>query len=138
MTEKYYFDTAIFIYAIERCNERAKQIITESYQNGKIGTSVITLMEYITGCYKKASKKESLQSMTMFNELLTNYGFEVKNIDREVVIVAAQIRANYPFKQMDSLQLASAVVAGADVFYTNDKQLLQFKNNVLEVRLMES
>ena len=45
-----------------------------------------------------------------------------------IAFKAAEIRSRYEaFKQMDTLQLATAVVSGANVFYTNDKQLLQFR-----------
>ena len=45
-----------------------------------------------------------------------------------IAFKAAEIRSQYEaFKQMDALQLATAVVSGANVFYTNDKQLLQFR-----------
>ena len=58
--------------------------------------------------------------------------FEVVPVNDEVALKAAEIRSHYHFfKQMDALQLATALVSGADVFYTNDKQLLQFKELVV-------
>ncbi|MBR0168632.1 MAG: PIN domain-containing protein [Synergistaceae bacterium] len=45
-----------------------------------------------------------------------------------IAFKAAEIRSCYEaFKQMDALQLATAIVSGANVFYTNDEQLLQFR-----------
>jgi predicted nucleic acid-binding protein len=65
--------------------------------------------------------------------------FEIKSADREVAVEAAKIRSQYPsFKQMDSLQIACAKVSGASVFYTNDKQLLQYQNDKLKVLKMEA
>ena len=46
-----------------------------------------------------------------------------------IALKAAEIRSRYEtFKQMDALQIATAVVSGANVFYTNDKQLLQYRD----------
>ena len=69
-----------------------------------------------------------------FVTFLQDAMFEIKVVDAEVSMEAAKIRGTYPyFKALDALQLASAIVAGADIFYTNDKQLLQFKHNHLIV-----
>ncbi|MCM1245321.1 MAG: PIN domain-containing protein [Roseburia sp.] len=40
----------------------------------------------------------------------------------------AKIRGKYKkFKAMDALQIATAIVSGCDMFFTNDKQLRQEK-----------
>ncbi len=60
--------------------------------------------------------------------------FEVVPVDDTIALKAADIRANYQFfKPMDALQLATAFVSKADVFYTNDKQLLQYQELVVEL-----
>ena len=58
---------------------------------------------------------------------------EVKSINKAIAEKAAQIRAEYKFfKTMDALQLATACIAGCDLFLTNDKQLKQF----MEIRCL--
>ena len=47
-------------------------------------------------------------------------------ITKEIALNAADIRAEYGFKTMDSLQLAVACMEGCQVFLTNDKQLRRF------------
>ena len=56
-------------------------------------------------------------------------------VDDSISTQAARIRAKYKgIKGMDSLQLATAIVYGCDVFLTNDKQLKQVTElNVLLV-----
>jgi predicted nucleic acid-binding protein len=72
--------------------------------------------------------------VTRFRQFLRQCDFEIHLIQEETAFTAAKIRADYPaFKQMDALQLASAIVAEADVFYTNDKQLLQFAHERMKV-----
>lgn len=53
---------------------------------------------------------------------------EVVNVDSEVAEQGAKLRGQYKnFKAMDALQIATAVISGCDMFFTNDKQLRQEK-----------
>ena len=54
-------------------------------------------------------------------------GVDLIPISLEIAKLAAKIKAEYKdFKTMDSLQLATAVHTGCDLFLTNDKQLRRF------------
>jgi uncharacterized protein len=46
---------------------------------------------------------------------------------------AAEIRASYRFGPMDSFHLAAAMDSGCNLFLTNDTQLRQFVDVVVEV-----
>ena len=60
--------------------------------------------------------------------IMTEFNIAIRMIDEASALKAARIRATYKgFKSMDALQLASACLAGCDLFLTNDKQLLQFQ-----------
>jgi len=127
---KYYFDTALFIYALETKSEQAKKLFQDALLDGRVGTSVVTVMEYCTGCIKN----DAYVSVEKFVDFLHDYDFELHRVDEETAMIAARVRAKYPaFKQMDALQIASAIAAKADVFYTNDKQLIQFKHSITKV-----
>ena len=128
--KKYYFDTAIFIYALENGREDARELITQALQEGTVGTSVVTIMEYCTGCYKH----ERRDIAERFRSFLSKYAFEIQQVDESVALEAAEIKASFPaFRQMDALQIASAKIAGADVFYTNDKQLLKYRDDGIQI-----
>jgi predicted nucleic acid-binding protein len=132
---KIYFDTAIFIYALELKLKAARDLFLSAMQEGTIGTSTITIMEYTTGCYKNGTKED----IDRFHKFLNDLIFEIKVIDTQTAEEAARIRAQYPyFRQMDSLQIASAKVAGADIFYTNDKQLLQYRDDNMKVLKLDT
>lgn len=133
--KKYYFDTALFIYALEKKDEKSRNIIEGAIADGAVGTSSITIMEYDTGCFKR----DRLDISKRFHSFIKEYGFEICAVDEAVAVKAAEIRAQYTaFKQMDSLQLACASIANADIFYTNDKQLKQFSSDeTLQVVLIE-
>ena len=127
---KSYFDTAILIYALEIGSVQARNLLEDSMRRGVVGISVVTIMEYCTGCMRH----NRTDMVTRFRQFLRQCDFEIHLIQEETAFTAAKIRADYPaFKQMDALQLASAIVAEADVFYTNDKQLLQFAHERMKV-----
>ena len=127
---KAYFDTAILIYALENGSVQARNLLEDSMRRGVVGISVVTIMEYCTGCMRH----NRTDMVTRFRQFLRQCDFEIHLIQEETAFTAAKIRADYPaFKQMDALQLASAIVAEADVFYTNDKQLLQFAHERMKV-----
>ena len=133
-TEMTFFDTSIFIYALECDDPRARALFEEACRSGPVGTSVLTITEYCAGCYK-AGRDDMAERFLAF---LRDLRFEVQPIDEETAREAAGIRARCPsFKSMDALHLASAAAAGAAVFYTNDKQLRQFRDGRLEVRMMD-
>ena len=121
---KSFFDTSIFIYALENDSEIARDLFQQAITVGAVGTSTITLMEYATGCFKH----DRLDILNNFQRFLNALMVEVVPVNDVIAFKAAEIRSNYSsFKQMDALQIATAVVSGANVFYTNDKQLLQFQ-----------
>ena len=57
-----------------------------------------------------------------------------RSISSAVCDRAAVIRAGSNFKPMDSLQLAAALVHGANIFLTNDARLNSFTGLTVEVR----
>ncbi len=119
-----FFDTSIFIYALENSSATARNLFQRALTEGIVGTSTITLMEYATGCFKH----NRLDVLNNFQRFLKALKCEVVPVNDVIAFKAAKIRSRYEaFKQMDALQLATAVVSGANVFYTNDKQLLQFR-----------
>lgn len=127
---KSYFDTAILIYALENSSAQARNLLEDSMRQGVVGISVVTIMEYCTGCMRH----NRADMVTRFRQFLRKCNIEIHWIQEETAFTAAKIRADYPaFKPMDALQIASAIVAESDVFYTNDKQLLQFSHERMKV-----
>ena len=121
---KYFFDTALFIYALENASVPARSLFENANRTGRMVTSTVSILEYCTGCYKNGRS----ELVDRFLSFLNDFGFEIVNIDSNVSLEAARIRGLYQsFKSMDALQLASAICSGCGVFYTNDLQLLQFK-----------
>lgn len=125
IVKKSFFDTSIFIYALETDSTIARNLFQQALTEGVVGTSTITLMEYATGCFKH----NRLDILDNFQRFLRAIKCEVIPVNGIIAFKAAEIRSRYEaFKQMDALQIATAIVSEANVFYTNDKQLLQFRD----------
>jgi predicted nucleic acid-binding protein len=124
--KKIFVDTAPFIYYLERNPtffESAKDFfMTCHHKNIPIVTSVITIEEYLVYPYMSNDKK----LVDNFSQFLKTLEVELIVIERRIAEKAAMLRAEFNgIKGMDSLQLASAILCGCDLFLTNDKQLKQ-------------
>ena len=124
---KVFLDTAPVIYFLDEdmnFGVKSRSIIEEILLQGKtIAASAITCMEYLVYPYR-TNNSEKIEA---FSDFIEEVGIPILTIGALTAAKAAQIRARYPaFKAMDALQLATAVLAGCDVFLTNDNQLRQF------------
>ena len=128
MTEfkKIFLDTAPIIYFVEKkpvFYEKVNDLLIAN-ADADFVTSAITVTEYFPIPLQQPNREELVHE---FNAFLEQAEITVLNIDREIAMEAARIRAQYKsFKTMDALQLAAALSYGCDLFLTNDKQLRQF------------
>jgi predicted nucleic acid-binding protein len=118
-----FVDTMPFIYHIEEHPVYVETV--EAFfigalrdKNYRLMTSVITLGEVLVQPYRKGC-----------NDLVAEYEEIICGTDDILVVPidqvtsrkAARLRADHSLKMPDALQLASALVNGADYFLTNDK-----------------
>lgn len=130
MTEfkRVFVDTAPIIYYLENSAlymDLIKKFFTKCLEeNIQIVTSAITIEEYLVLPYSTGQ----MDLVDNFKRFLEYTNIEVVDIDSTVAEQGAEIRGKYKnFKAMDALQIASAIVSGCDMFFTNDKQLRQEK-----------
>ena len=124
------FDTAPLIYYIEE-KEPFAGIVTPFFDTLGSGrfqtiTSVVTLEEVLVVPFRQGrlGLAESYRQI-----LLNSAGLHVLNVTPQIAEEAAQIRATYRrIRTPDALQMATAVVAGAHYFLTNDKALPNLPN----------
>ena len=125
--KKIFLDTAPVIYFVEKkpgFYEKVRDLLVANADADYV-SSVITLAEYFPYPLRQPNKEELTRE---FHTFLERAEITLLNIDRMIAMEAARIRAEYPaFRMMDSLQLASALSYGCDLFLTNDKQLRQFR-----------
>lgn len=130
MTEfrKVFVDTSPVIYYLEnnaQYRDKIKGFLEECLkEHVQLVTSAITVEEYLVFPYS-AGKAELIDN---FKRFLAYLNVETVSIDSAIAEQAAKLRGKYRhFKAMDSLQLASAMASGCNLFLTNDKQLRQEK-----------
>mgnify|MGYP002627006758 FL=1 len=82
-------------------------------------TSTITDTEYFVHPYRE----KNMAKIIAYKTFLQDSHILKISIGEDIAEKAAQIRAAYQgIKIADSLQLATAIIYGCDVFLTNDKQ----------------
>lgn len=125
-------DTNIFIYYFQpdpdfgvAAREIFKTLVSGQY---KALTSIISLIEIMS------FPMDEKFSESLMSHFLETPNLSIYELDQLVGLEAARIRRKYGFRTPDAIQLATAVVYGADVFVTNDKRLKKFEE--IEVRLL--
>ena len=117
----YFIDSNIWLYAfISNSKEKekskiAKQVILAN--NIAVSTQVIN--EVCVNLIKKAKFSEA-----DIQELLQDFYFnyQVIGVDSIIQLDASKLRQNYCFSYWDSLIVASALNASADILYSEDMQ----------------
>jgi predicted nucleic acid-binding protein len=119
-------DSNVFIYALSRHPEwsgPAFQLLA-SIERGKATgvASVLCLMEVIV--QPQSISVEQGDNAQLFMEGL--HGIDYFSVDAEVAIRASRLRAGFgpKLRTPDALHLSTALVEQADIFVTNDRDLL--------------
>lgn len=127
--KRVFIDTAPLIYYLENSSlymESIQKFFRMCIEKDiQLVTSAVTVEEYLVFPYSSGR----MEFADNFKRFVQYMNIEViDDIDSEIAEQAAKIRGQYKtFKAMDALQIATAVVSGCDMFFTNDKQLRQEK-----------
>ncbi len=118
----FFIDTSIAIYLLEghpQFAPLAEQVV-EVYQSGSVPgfTSVVTLTEAIT---KPAAQRDEALIQRCLEFLEEDPTLTLLAITPRVAERAGRLRGKYPkLRTADAMQLAAAILAGAEAFVTND------------------
>jgi predicted nucleic acid-binding protein len=129
-------DANLFIYLMEK-NEKylspAKTIFEKIQKGQAYGvTSSIIYTEILS---KPIQEKNQVLVDTYRVFLSTFPNLTIKNVNKSVSIVAAELRANYKLKTPDAIYLATGIVEKADFFITNDLKLKNVKEIIRVITL---
>jgi len=118
------FDAMILIYLLEG-TPKYSSLVRELFhkaEEGKITyyTSLILYLEVMAGVYKKGQVDEVEKTLQFFNQF---QNIHYLPLDKDIADRAAKIRAHYNFKLPDAIILATAELAKAGLFITNDKEI---------------
>ena len=114
-------DTSTFIYQVEG-NPKYVDVVDPVFawlelQNNSAVTSTVTMLELLVRPYQDSD----IRRVNEFYALLSTYpNLQWVPPTLEIADTAAQLRAERRLKTPDALQAATALVAGATAFLTND------------------
>lgn len=129
-------DTMVFIYYLEDVRPRADllQPLFEAWEAGThLGvTSVLTVLEIMV----RPLRLHRPDAAQAYRDQIAGYpGLTLVPLDLAVGEEAARLRASYHLSTPDAIQVASALVARASVFLTNDQRLARVPD--LEIVLLD-
>lgn len=130
-------DTAVFIYHLEQ-NPRYCALTHALLSGVEAGrwtacTSVVTLMELTV----RPWQLEQPEVAARYEAALAHFpNLSLVDVTREVARQGAQLRAAFRLRPADALQAATALVSGATLWVTNDRDLARL-SPVLDVLLLE-
>lgn len=92
-------------------------------------TSIITLIE-VTAQPIRLNRQDLVSIYTA--ALLGSANVTTMSVDATIARQAAELRAKYSLRTPDAIQIATAIVAGAQAFITNDERL----RSVAEIQVL--
>ncbi len=121
-------DSVIFIYLLEEHPQylsRVERVLSSVEKGMKHAVmSVIGMIEILTGP-KKAGREDLVPQ---YKRLISQFpNLSIIGIDERIVDVSSDLRAKYGIRTPDAIHLATAITRDADVFFTNDRDLLRVK-----------
>lgn len=129
-------DTMVFIYHLENHPEysRITERLFEGIEKAKYRavTSFITLLEILV----KPKRERALKAVSDYRDLLLTFpNLTFLPLELKVSDLASTLRAEYPIRTPDAIQIATSITGQASVFITNDEQLKKVdKINILLLR----
>jgi predicted nucleic acid-binding protein len=126
-------DSNILIYFFEGIEPQASHAekILSSIMKGKDEgiVSTITISEVLTGFYLAKDIAKAEKAKSLLNDLAIT-GFKIIPVTFEITDLAAQLRAKGGGKLPDALIVATAISLGADVLYSQDKDLQRYNREI--------
>jgi predicted nucleic acid-binding protein len=120
-----FLDTNFFIYLIEGAGAsgaRSRYLLRAfSHRKDEILTSVMTLGELLVQPLRAGDRTMAQQ----YRRILNAPGITVLPFLENAAEAFARVRLNKSIRPPDAIQLATAGVAGCDLFLTNDERLVK-------------
>lgn len=126
-------DTNVLIYFFEGIEPQASKVekvlqsIMRGVNEGVIST--VTVAEVLTGFYLSADTSKASKAKLLIADLRLN-GFKIAPVTFEIADLAAQLRAKRGGKLPDALIVATALNQGANVVYSQDRDLHRFSRDI--------
>jgi predicted nucleic acid-binding protein len=122
------FDADVLIYAAVPDHPLGRRIraLFRSGDGGPVGIgSVLLVPEVLTKPFRTGAQEEFLALRSLIGRV------ELRPTDRSTAQLATALGASYGLRALDAVHLATAVLAGADRFLTNNKD--DFPKSITEI-----
>jgi len=121
-----YLDACTIIYIVEAVHPFRKSVIDkiDRFRSGhetRLLTSNLSRLE----CRVRPLQEDDAVLLRCYEDFFTKRGLLVMDITRQIIDVAADLRARYRFRTPDAVHLATAIDQKADVFLTGDADLVR-------------
>ncbi|PIS31695.1 PIN domain nuclease [Candidatus Saganbacteria bacterium CG08_land_8_20_14_0_20_45_16] len=121
-------DTMLFIYYFEAKHHftpKIEQLLKKIEGGGIKGvTTVITLSEILV----KPLTEGNIELADEYKNIINSFpNLYVLEINQQLAVLGANLKAKYNIKLPDALQMAGGLFGGAQAFVTNDKKLLKIE-----------
>ena len=130
---KILLDTNILIYFLEGIEPYATKIeaFLNSFMKGeKQGIiSTINIAEVLTGFYAAKDEEGAAKTKTLLQDLTRNH-FKIVPVTFKIADLAASLKAKRGGKLPDALIAATAIDQGADIIYSQDKDIQRFSEDI--------
>ncbi len=131
----YYLDTNFFIAALERGDDGCATMLREACMGTvQATTSALTLAEVLTRPLAAAQSSQNQSLIARYDALFEGGPLQIWPVDKPVLRAAATVSAGGAMALPDSIHVASAIVAGCDVFVSDD-QHLRLPGEMTHIRL---
>lgn len=117
-------DTSLFIYFVERHPTYVDEVrlLFRSAESGELEliTSALTVLEVLVVPFRAGNAALAARYEALLSR---GRGLRLVEVDRTQLRSAAHLRATYPLRTPDALQLAAALSNRCSAFVTNDRRL---------------
>ncbi|MBV1700243.1 MAG: PIN domain-containing protein [Hyphomicrobiales bacterium] len=120
----YYLDSNFFIAALEQGDDGCASMLQAACTGAVLATtSALTLAEVLTRPLAAAQVPQNRSLIARYDALFEGGSLQIWPVDKPVLRAAAAASAGGAMALPDSIHVASAMVAGCDVFVSDDRHL---------------
>lgn len=136
MSDRYFLDTNIIVYAYESedLNKQkiAKELIIKGVSNNTASISYQVIQEFVNVATKKFKSPIKWSDCQLFIDRSLSLIWDV-NPNKELIYSAINIAERWKYSFYDSLIIAAALEAGCSTLYSED---LQHKQKIYSVQII--
>ena len=119
-----YLDTNLYIYLFEGLEEYRRCMVDLTAEIDRLDATVIASELIFTELLPRPVRDGRQELVEAYLELMQRTPrVTLVPVDRQVILRAVHLRADFGLRSMDALHVATALVHGCETFLTNDERL---------------